>query len=63
MKKDIEADYGELNITFNILGDATASGYLPRQIITEVDQKVEYNKVNNSDDEDEDEDYPTTTSY
>jgi hypothetical protein len=40
IKKDLEADYGELNITFNILGKATNSGYMPRQIITEVDQKV-----------------------
>ena len=54
MKRDIEKDYGELNITFNILGKATTSGYMPRQIITEVDQKVEYTKVNNSDDEEED---------
>lgn len=53
MKKDLDKDYGELNITFNILGKATTSGYMPRQIITEVDQKVEYSKVENSDEEDD----------
>lgn len=54
IKKDIDQDYGELNITFNILGKATNSGYLPRQIITEVEQKIEYTKASNSDDEEED---------
>lgn len=51
IKKDLNQDYGELNIVFNILGKATDSGYMPRQIITEVDQKVEYSKVNSSDEE------------
>lgn len=62
IKKNLDEDYGQLNIVFNILGMATTSGYMPRQIITEVDQKAEYNKVNNSDD-DEDECSSDTFNY
>lgn len=53
IKKDLEKDYGNFDIVFNILDKATTSGYMPRQIITEVDQKIEYHKVTSSDDEDE----------
>lgn len=53
MKEDFEKDFGELNITFNILGKATSAGYMPRQIITEVDQKVECVKAANSDEDEE----------
>lgn len=48
IKKNINEDYGDLNIVFNILGKATSAGYMPRQIITEVDQKVESKKENSS---------------
>ena len=36
---------GELKVLVKVLGKATKSNYWPRQIITEVNQKVEDDKV------------------
>ena len=41
IKKDIGAEFGQLEIKLSVLGTATRSGYWPRQILTEGEPKVE----------------------
>lgn len=54
IKKNIEGEFGNLEIELKALGIATRPGYWPRQIITEVEQKVEDdNNKASSDEEDE----------
>ena len=56
IKKNVDADFGELKIDMKVLGIATRSGYWPRQILTEVEQKVEddNNKVSSDEEDDSD---------
>ena len=51
MKKKVDEEMGELKVLVKVLGKATKSNYWPRQIITEVNQKVEDDKVSSDQDE------------
>lgn len=53
IKKNVEEDFGELEIDMKVLGVATRSGYWPRQLLTEVEQKVEDDNKASSDEEDD----------
>jgi hypothetical protein len=52
IKKDINKDYGELNVVCNVLGSPALSGY-PREFITKVDDKGEWSNAENLNDDEE----------
>ena len=57
IKQKIDEEFGELNMELKVLGLATRPGYWPKQIITQVEQKVEDdNNKESSDDEEDDTD-------
>lgn len=53
IKKNIAEDFGELEIELKNLGVPTRTGYWPRQLLTEVEQRVEDDNKVSSDEEDD----------
>lgn len=55
IKKDLASDFGVIKVSLSNIFTVKNLNYFPRQILTNVEQKMEFNKIMSSDEEDNEE--------
>lgn len=55
IKRDLTSDFGVIKVSLSNILTVQNLNYFPRQILTNVEQKMEFNKIMSSDEEDNEE--------